>query len=60
MLKGRYAGIKSVLANSLDRFSNVVVQQISIKRGAGDEELEASVSLLMLGRPLLAPPGPKR
>ena len=50
LLRGRYAGIKSVLSQVLGRFPNVVLQRLAVRRVTGGEDLEASIGLVVLSR----------
>jgi len=56
LLRGPYAGIKSVLAQVLDRFPNVVLQRLDMKRVGNGDGLDANASVVVLGRPLAAAP----
>jgi hypothetical protein len=50
-LRGRYDGVKLVLAQVFDRFPNLVAQRLTLRRVAGGEDLEAVVVLALLSRP---------
>ena len=51
VLKGDYAKIKLVLAQTLDRHRGIALQRLSLRRLSGANDLEASLSLLLLTRP---------
>ncbi len=55
-LRGRYAGIKSVMNEVFGRFSNIVIQQVRIRRYGTIDQLEGTITLVVLGRPTSAPP----
>jgi len=49
-LKGSYPDLKAVLAESLDRHHEAVVQHLSIGRIGNGGDTEAKVSLVLLAR----------
>ncbi len=53
-LRGAYPKLKSILAQTLDRFPGLIVQRLTIRRLSTPLELEAHVDLMLLTRPLLA------
>jgi hypothetical protein len=54
-LRGAYPKLKTVLAQTLDRFPDLIVQRLTMRRMATPADLEAHVELLLLARPLAAP-----
>lgn len=56
-LRGEYPKLKAVLAQVLDRYPNLVVQRLSLRRAGSPADLEAAVALSLLSRPAPAPRG---
>lgn len=55
-LRGDYVSIKSTLAALLDRYPQwLVMQRLSLRRGGAPTQLEASVALTLLSRPVAGP-----
>lgn len=50
-LQGSYPHLKSVIAESMDRFSNLMLQHLTVQRRASTMDLEARVDLVLLTRP---------
>ena len=53
-LRGAYPKLKTVLAQTLDRFPNLVVQRLTLRRMVAPVDLEAHLDLVLLARPLAA------
>jgi len=53
-LRGAYPKLKTVLAQTLDRFPYLVVQRLTLRRMAAPVDLEARVDLVLLARPAAA------
>jgi len=53
-LRGAYPKLKTVLAQTLDRFPHLVVQRLTLRRMAAPVDLEAHVDLVLLARPVAA------
>jgi len=53
-LRGAYPKLKTVLAQTLDRFPHLVVQRLTLRRMATPVDLEAHVDLVLLARPMAA------
>lgn len=56
-LRGAYPKLKTVLAQTLDRFPNLVVQRLTLRRMAAPADLEAHVDLVLLARPVAVASG---
>ena len=56
-LRGAYPKLKTVLAQTLDRFPHLVVQRLTLRRMAAPVDLEAHVDLVLLARPVAAASG---
>jgi len=56
-LRGAYPKLKTVLAQTLDRFPHLVVQRLTLRRMAAPVDLEAHVDLVLLARPAAAASG---
>jgi len=56
-LRGAYPKLKTVLAQTLDRFPQLVVQRLTLRRMAAPVDLEAHVDLVLLARPVAAASG---
>ena len=56
-LRGAYPKLKTVLAQTLDRFPNLLVQRLTLRRMATPVDLEARVDLVLLARPVAAASG---
>jgi len=56
-LRGAYPKLKTVLAQTLDRFPNLVVQRLTLRRMTAPVDLEAHVDLVLLVRPVAAASG---
>lgn len=52
-LRGAYPQLKAVLSDTLDRFPDLVVQRLRLRRLAGPADLEAHADLVLVSRPLL-------
>ncbi len=50
-LRGDYSKLKSVLAQVLDRYPNLLLQRASLRRAGSSADLEAAVALSLLTRP---------
>jgi hypothetical protein len=50
-LRGEYAKLKSVLVQVLDRYPQLLLQRVAIRRMSGPTNLEANIQLLLLSRP---------
>lgn len=50
-LRGSYANLKQVIAETLDRFPAAVLQQLAFRRAAPGTDLEAQVRLTLLSTP---------
>ena len=53
-LRGAYPKLKTVLAETLDRFPELIVQRLTLRRMATPADLEAHVDLVLVTRPLPA------
>lgn len=53
-LRGAYPKLKTVLAETLDRFPGLIVQRLTLRRMATPTDLEAHVDLVLVTRPLPA------
>ncbi len=53
-LRGAYPKLKTVLAQTLDRFPNLIVQRLTLRRMVAPADLEAHLDLVLLARPLAA------
>lgn len=53
-LRGAYPKLKTVLAQTLDRFPQLVVQRLTLRRMAAPVDLEAHLDLVLLARPVAA------
>ena len=53
-LRGSYSSMKTVLAESLDRFSGLILQRVTLRRVANTNQLEARVDLMQVVRALAA------
>lgn len=51
VIRGEYPKLKSVLGQVLDRYPNLVLQRLSLRRLAAPADVEATVNLLMLSKP---------
>lgn len=51
VIRGEYPKLKSVLGQVLDRYPNLVLQRLSLRRLATPADVEATVNLLMLSKP---------
>lgn len=56
-LHGAYPKIKSVLAQTLDRFPGLIVQRVSLHRASGLTDLEGRLELILVTRPLTSGAG---
>lgn len=54
-LRGAYPKLKTVIAETLDRFPNLIVQRLTLRRMATPADLEAHVDLVLVTRPQPAP-----
>jgi len=55
-LRGSYANLKPVLADVLQRFPALVLQHLTLRRGATGGDLEARIDVVLPTRPLVAQP----
>jgi hypothetical protein len=53
-LRGAYPQLKAVLSDTLDRFPELVVQRLRLRRLSAPADLEAHADLVLVRRPLLA------
>ena len=51
VIRGEYPKLKSVLGQVLDRYPNLVLQRLSLRRLVAPADVEATVNLLMLSKP---------
>jgi hypothetical protein len=51
-LRGAYPKLKAVLAETLDRFPQLIAHRLALRRAATPTDLEARVDLVLLSRPL--------
>lgn len=57
VLRGGYANLKSTLAQLLDRYPNAVLERVSFRSLSYATELEASIGLVLVTRPVSVTPG---